>query len=47
MRALGDPDVFLPTDLGVRRGADALGLPDDPGRSTRTPPAGALAVVRH
>ncbi|SBT47370.1 DNA-3-methyladenine glycosylase 2 [Micromonospora auratinigra] len=30
MRALGDPDVLLPTDLGVRRGAAALGLPDDP-----------------
>jgi AraC family transcriptional regulator of adaptative response / DNA-3-methyladenine glycosylase II len=30
MRGLGDPDVFLPTDLAVRRGAAALGLPDDP-----------------
>ncbi|MGB2571568.1 DNA-3-methyladenine glycosylase 2 family protein [Micromonospora citrea] len=30
MRALGDPDVFLPTDLAVRRGGAALGLPDDP-----------------
>ncbi|MFG1775435.1 AlkA N-terminal domain-containing protein [Micromonospora sp. NPDC049048] len=29
MRALGDPDVLLPTDLAVRRGAAALGLPDD------------------
>ncbi|MEU6075646.1 AlkA N-terminal domain-containing protein [Micromonospora sp. NPDC047074] len=29
MRALGDPDVFLPTDLAVRRGAAALGLADD------------------
>ncbi|WP_250027697.1 DNA-3-methyladenine glycosylase 2 family protein [Paractinoplanes maris] len=28
MRAIGDPDVFLPTDLAVRRGARALGLPD-------------------
>ncbi|HEY0002930.1 MAG TPA: AlkA N-terminal domain-containing protein [Actinoplanes sp.] len=28
MRAIGDPDVFLPTDLAVRRGAAALGLPD-------------------
>ena len=48
MRALGDPDVFLPTDLGVRRGAAALGLPDDPeraGRPRRT--VAALAVVRH
>ncbi|SNT17516.1 AraC family transcriptional regulator, regulatory protein of adaptative response / DNA-3-methyladenine glycosylase II [Asanoa hainanensis] len=30
MRAAGDPDVFLPTDLAVRRGAKNLGLPDDP-----------------
>ncbi|MGV9767284.1 AlkA N-terminal domain-containing protein [Micromonospora tulbaghiae] len=30
MRALGDPDVALTTDLGVRRGAAALGLSDDP-----------------
>jgi AraC family transcriptional regulator of adaptative response / DNA-3-methyladenine glycosylase II len=30
MRAIGDPDVFLPTDIAVRRGARALGLPDTP-----------------
>ena len=30
MRAIGDPDIFLPTDLAVRRGARALGLPGDP-----------------
>ncbi|HEX7745157.1 MAG TPA: AlkA N-terminal domain-containing protein [Micromonosporaceae bacterium] len=30
MRGIGDPDVFLPTDLGVRRGAAALRLPDEP-----------------
>jgi AraC family transcriptional regulator of adaptative response / DNA-3-methyladenine glycosylase II len=30
LRALGDPDVFLPTDLGSRHGAVALGLPSDP-----------------
>jgi AraC family transcriptional regulator of adaptative response / DNA-3-methyladenine glycosylase II len=29
LRALADPDAFLPTDLGVRRGAVALGLPDE------------------
>jgi AraC family transcriptional regulator, regulatory protein of adaptative response / DNA-3-methyladenine glycosylase II len=29
MRALGDPDVLMPTDLGVRRGAAAAGLPTD------------------
>jgi AraC family transcriptional regulator, regulatory protein of adaptative response / DNA-3-methyladenine glycosylase II len=30
MRALGDPDAFLPTDLGVRRALAQLGEPDDP-----------------
>jgi AraC family transcriptional regulator of adaptative response / DNA-3-methyladenine glycosylase II len=30
LRALGEPDVFLPTDLGARRGAAALGLPEAP-----------------
>lgn len=30
MRAIGDPDVFLPTDLAVRRGAAAVGLPSTP-----------------
>ncbi len=28
LRALGDPDVLLDTDLAIRRGAAALGLPD-------------------
>ena len=27
MRVLGDPDVFLPTDVAVRSGARALGIP--------------------
>jgi AraC family transcriptional regulator, regulatory protein of adaptative response / DNA-3-methyladenine glycosylase II len=31
MRALRDPDAFMPTDLGIRRAAAAIGLPDDPG----------------
>jgi AraC family transcriptional regulator of adaptative response / DNA-3-methyladenine glycosylase II len=31
-RALGDPDVFLAGDVGVRAGLDALGV--DPGRAT-------------
>ena len=31
MRALGDPDVFLPTDLGVRHAATRLHI-DDPAR---------------
>jgi AraC family transcriptional regulator of adaptative response / DNA-3-methyladenine glycosylase II len=30
LRALGDPDVMLPTDLGVRRGAEGVGLSGDP-----------------
>ena len=30
LRALGDPDAFLPTDLGVRRAFARMGLPDDP-----------------
>jgi AraC family transcriptional regulator of adaptative response / DNA-3-methyladenine glycosylase II len=30
MRALSDPDVFLPTDLGVLRGLVALGGPGEP-----------------
>jgi len=29
MRALGDPDVLLTTDLGVRRGLERLGAPGD------------------
>jgi AraC family transcriptional regulator of adaptative response / DNA-3-methyladenine glycosylase II len=36
MRALGDPDVMLATDLAARRGAGALGLPDT-----------AAALARH
>jgi AraC family transcriptional regulator, regulatory protein of adaptative response / DNA-3-methyladenine glycosylase II len=31
LRALGDPDVFLPTDLGVRHGLTALGVTGDLG----------------
>ncbi len=34
MRALHDPDAFMPTDLGVRRSAAVLGLSDDPVRLT-------------
>jgi AraC family transcriptional regulator of adaptative response / DNA-3-methyladenine glycosylase II len=30
MRALGDPDAFLPADLGVQHGAKRLGLPSSP-----------------
>ncbi|MFF8593625.1 AlkA N-terminal domain-containing protein [Streptomyces sp. NPDC015220] len=34
MRALGDPDAFLPTDLGIRRAAQELGLPATPAALT-------------
>ncbi|MDQ6884544.1 MAG: helix-turn-helix domain-containing protein [Candidatus Dormibacteraeota bacterium] len=30
MRALGDPDTFLPTDLGIRKAGAMLGLGNDP-----------------
>jgi AraC family transcriptional regulator of adaptative response / DNA-3-methyladenine glycosylase II len=30
LRALGDPDAFLPSDLGVRRALESRGLPGDP-----------------
>ncbi|WP_326617367.1 DNA-3-methyladenine glycosylase 2 family protein [Streptomyces decoyicus] len=35
MRALGDPDAFTPTDLGLRRAAAGLGLPHTPAALTR------------
>ncbi|MGW0840668.1 AlkA N-terminal domain-containing protein [Streptomyces sp. NPDC002787] len=34
MRALGDPDAFLPGDLGIRRAAQELGLPSTPAALT-------------
>ncbi|MEU6863259.1 AlkA N-terminal domain-containing protein [Streptomyces sp. NPDC046876] len=34
MRALGDPDAFLPSDLGLRRAAKELGLPSTPAALT-------------
>ncbi|WP_328433706.1 AlkA N-terminal domain-containing protein [Streptomyces sp. NBC_00425] len=34
MRALGDPDAFLPTDLGIRRAAEEMGLPSTPAALT-------------
>jgi AraC family transcriptional regulator of adaptative response / DNA-3-methyladenine glycosylase II len=50
MRALGDPDVFLPTDLAVRRGAARIGLPGDPARlddhARRWRPWRSYAVLR-
>jgi AraC family transcriptional regulator of adaptative response / DNA-3-methyladenine glycosylase II len=48
MRALGDPDAFLPTDLGVRQAAGVLGLPASPvaltGRAAAWRPWRAYAV---
>jgi AraC family transcriptional regulator, regulatory protein of adaptative response / DNA-3-methyladenine glycosylase II len=35
MRALGDPDAFTATDLGVRLGARSLGLPATPAALTK------------
>jgi len=35
MRALGDPDAFLASDLGVKVAAEALGLPLSPGALTK------------
>ena len=47
MRAVGDPDAFLPTDLGVRKGAAALGLESDARALTRARRAlAAMARVR-
>ncbi|MEV0258157.1 AlkA N-terminal domain-containing protein [Streptomyces sp. NPDC050732] len=48
MRALGDPDAFLPSDLGIRRAARELGLPHTPAaltaRATAWRPWRAYAV---
>lgn len=35
MRAVGDPDQFLPTDLGVRRSLDRLGADSSPAGAAR------------
>ena len=50
IRALGDPDVMLPTDLGVLRGAAALDLPTQPAslatHAARWRPWRSYAVIR-
>jgi AraC family transcriptional regulator of adaptative response / DNA-3-methyladenine glycosylase II len=50
LRALADPDAFLHTDLGVRRGATALGLPgsatDLQAHAHRWRPWRSYAVIR-
>jgi AraC family transcriptional regulator of adaptative response / DNA-3-methyladenine glycosylase II len=49
LRALADPDVFLPTDVGVRRALAALGERTDPAeverRSTRWRPWRSYALL--
>ena len=35
MRALGDPDVFMPSDLGVRHALERLDQPGDPKSADR------------
>jgi AraC family transcriptional regulator of adaptative response / DNA-3-methyladenine glycosylase II len=35
MRALGDPDAFVASDLGIRLAARELGMPTTPGALTR------------
>ena len=46
MRALGDPDVFLPTDIGVRNAATALGIDDVTRRSDDWRPWRSYALLR-
>jgi AraC family transcriptional regulator of adaptative response / DNA-3-methyladenine glycosylase II len=46
MRALGDPDVFLPTDLGVRDAAARLGIEDVVLRSEGWRPWRSYALLR-
>jgi AraC family transcriptional regulator of adaptative response / DNA-3-methyladenine glycosylase II len=46
LRALGDPDAFLPTDLGVRRAAERLGVDDLGERSERWRPWRSYALLR-
>jgi len=46
MRALGDPDVFLPTDIGVRNAANGLGIEDPRSRSESWRPWRSYALLR-
>ena len=46
MRALGDPDVFLPTDIGVRNAAARLGVDAVAERSERWRPWRSYALMR-
>jgi AraC family transcriptional regulator of adaptative response / DNA-3-methyladenine glycosylase II len=44
-RVLGDPDVFLPTDVGVRHAADRLGVDDVAGSSEHWRPWRSYALI--
>jgi AraC family transcriptional regulator of adaptative response / DNA-3-methyladenine glycosylase II len=44
-RVLGDPDVFLPTDIGVRHAASRLGLDDVDARSEHWRPWRSYALI--
>ncbi len=46
MRALGDPDAFLPTDIGVRNAATRLGIRDVVERSEDWRPWRSYALMR-
>jgi AraC family transcriptional regulator of adaptative response / DNA-3-methyladenine glycosylase II len=46
MRALGDPDAFLPTDLGARAAANSLGIEELPSRSETWRPWRSYALMR-
>ena len=46
MRALGDPDVFLPTDIGVRNAAKRLGIEEVGARSEAWRPWRSYALMR-
>jgi len=44
MRVLGDPDAYLPTDLGVRKALVRLGAPPEADRAERWRPWRAYAL---
>ena len=46
LRALGDPDAFLPSDLGVRNAASALGIDDLATRTETWRPWRSYALMR-
>ena len=46
MRALGDPDIFLPTDIGVRNAAARLGITDVATQSHSWRPWRSYALLR-